>query len=291
MMANRGFFLLALVAIAALLVSTAVFTVSETDLAIKFRFGEIVRADYEPGLHFMTPFVNNVRKFEKRIMTRNYPTDEFLTSEGKQLGIDFYVKWRIADIGDYYRATGGDEEIATVRLGEIVKDGIKGVIARRTIQQVVTAERAEFIGEVLLVAAAGVAELGIELIDVRVKRIDLPPEVSDSVYNRMRQDFVRQATKLRAEGSETSERLKSEADRERTEILAAAYRDAEVLRGEGDSRATGIYASAYSKNAEFYAFYRSLEAYRNSIGGEGDVLVISPDSEFFRYLERAGSKR
>jgi len=135
------------------------------------------------------------------------------------------------------------------------------------------------------------AELGIELIDVRVKRIDLPPEVSDSVYNRMRQDFVRQATKLRAEGSETSERLKSEADRERTEILAAAYRDAEVLRGEGDSRATGIYASAYSKNAEFYAFYRSLEAYRNSIGGEGDVLVISPDSEFFRYLERAGSKR
>jgi modulator of FtsH protease HflC len=289
-MAGRSFYLLALVVLAALLVSMSAFTVRETDLAIKFRFGEIVRSDYVPGLHFMTPLVNNVRKFEKRIMTRNYPTDEFLTSEGKQLGIDFYVKWRISDVATYYQATGGDEEIAAIRLGEIVKDGIKGVIARRTIQQVVTAERSEFIGEVLEVAASGVKELGIELIDVRVKRIDLPPEVSDSVYSRMRQDFARQAAKLRAEGSETSERLKAEADRERTEILAEAYRDAEIVRGEGDAKATDIYAKAYSRNAEFYAFHRSLEAYRKSIGGEGDVLVIAPSGDFFKYLNQAGAR-
>jgi membrane protease subunit HflC len=289
-MGNKGFYFVAIAAVAAFLVSSAVFTVNETEYALKFRFGEIVRADYDPGLHFMTPLVNNVRKFEKRIMTRNYPTDEFLTSEGKQLGIDFYVKWRISDPAAYYRATGGDEEIASIRLGEIVKDGIKGVIARRTIQQVVTAERTEFIGEVLEVASGGVAELGVELIDVRVKRIDLPPEVSDSVYNRMRQDFVRQATKLRAEGSETSERLRSEADRERTEILAAAYRDAEIVRGEGDAKAADTYAEAYERNAEFYAFYRSLEAYRRSLGGENDVLVISPEGEFFKYLDQAQTR-
>ena len=289
-MGNKGFYLIAIAAAAAFLVSSAVFTVTETEHALKFRFGEIVRSDYDPGLHFMTPLVNNVRKFEKRIMTRNYPTDEFLTSEGKQLGIDFYVKWRIADPAAYYRATGGDEEIASVRLGEIVKDGIKGVIARRTIQQVVTAERTEFIGEVLEVAASGVAELGIELIDVRVKRIDLPPEVSDSVYNRMRQDFVRQATKLRAEGSETSERLRSEADRERTEILSAAYRDAEIIRGEGEAKAADTYAEAYNRNSEFFAFYRSLEAYRKSLGGQNDVLVISPEGEFFKYLDQAQSR-
>jgi membrane protease subunit HflC len=151
----------------------------------------------------------------------------------------------------------------------------------------VTAERTEFIGEVLEVASAGVSELGVELIDVRVKRIDLPPEVSDSVYNRMRQDFVRQATKLRAEGSETSERLRSEADRERTEILAAAYRDAEIVRGEGDAKAADTYAEAYNRNAEFFAFYRSLEAYRKSLGGENDVLVIAPEGEFFKYFEQA----
>ena len=220
------------------------FTVRETELAIKFRFGEIVRADYGPGLHFMVPMVNNIRKFERRIVTRNYPSEQFLTSEGKILRIDFYIKWRISDVSTYYQATaGGDEEIAAGRLGSIVKDGIKGVIARRTIQQVVAAERAEFTGEILKTrrrrARAG---SGLQLVDVRVKKIDLPEEVSESVFLRMRQDFDRQAKRLRAEGDENAEKLRAEADRQRTEILAEAYRESEIIRGEGDARSAEIYA-------------------------------------------------
>jgi membrane protease subunit HflC len=290
MAANRNVLILIGVVLLGLLLSSAAFTVRETELAIKFQIGEIVRADYKPGLHFMIPLVNNVRKFDKRIVTRNYPSEQLLTSEGKILRIDFYVKWRINDVGTFYRATGGDEDIAAVRLGEIVKDGLKGLIAQRTIQQVVAAQRVEFIGEILRIAGANTRELGIQLVDVRVKKIDLPEEVSDSVYNRMRQDFARQAAQLRAEGSETSERLKSEADRQRTEILATAYRDAEVVRGEGDAAAAEIYAKAYGRNSEFYGFYRSLQAYRNSLGQDTDVLVISPDSEFFKYLNKPGSK-
>ena len=286
--ANRSVLIVVAALAAGLLLSTAAFTVRETELAIKFQIGEIVRADYSPGLHFMIPLVNNVRKFDKRIVTRNYPAEQFLTSEGKILRIDFYVKWRISDVGNFYRATGGDEDIAAVRLGEIVKDGLKGVIAQRTIQQVVAAQRAEFIGEVLRIAGGNTRELGIQLVDVRVKKIDLPEEVSESVYNRMRQDFARQAAQLRAEGSEISEKLKSEADRQRTEILAQAYREAEMTRGEGDAGAAEIYAKAYGRNAEFYSFYRSLEAYRNSLGLDNDVLVISPDGEFFKYLNKPG---
>ena len=195
-------------------------------MAIKFRFGEIVRADYGPGLHFMLPMVNNIRKFERRIVTRNYPSEQFLTSEGKILRIDFYIKWRIADVSTYYQATaGGDEEIAAGRLGSIVKDGIKGVIARRTIQQVVAAERAEFTGEILKTAEGSTRGLGLQLVDVRVKKIDLPEEVSESVFLRMRQDFDRQAKRLRAEGDENAEKLRAEADRQRTELLAEAYRE------------------------------------------------------------------
>lgn len=286
MMANRAFVGLIALIVAALLFSMATFTVRETELAIKFRFGEIVRADYGPGLHFMLPMVNNIRKFERRIVTRNYPSEQFLTSEGKILRIDFYIKWRIEDIATYYQATGGDEEIAAGRLGSIIKDGIKGVIARRTIQQVVAAERAEFTGEILKIAQDNASGLGLQIVDVRVKKIDLPEEVSESVFSRMRQDFDRQAKRLRAEGDENAEKLRAEADRQRTEILAEAYREAEGIRGEGDAQSAEIYAKAYSRNAEFYSFYRSLQAYRESLGTDSDVLVISPDSEFFKYLNR-----
>jgi len=286
-MSNRGYLAVILVLIAGMAFSAAAFTVRETELAIKFRFGEIVRADYAPGLHFMVPFVNNIRKFERRIDTRNYASEQFLTSEGKILRIDFYIKWRIADVGTYYQATSGDIDIAAGRLGSIVKDGIKGVIARRTIQQVVSAERAELIGEVLKLADVSTRELGLALVDVRVKRIDLPEEVSDSVFDRMRQDFARQAKQLRAEGEENAEKLRAEADRQRTEIIAEAYREAQIIRGEGDARSAEIYAKAYSRNPEFYSFYRSLQAYRDAIGTESDVLVISPDSEFFKYFNRA----
>jgi membrane protease subunit HflC len=252
---------------------------------MKLRFGEIVRADYKPGLHFKMPFYHEVRKFERRITTRNYPSEQFLTSEGKILRIDFYVKWRIADVSRYYPATGGSEDIVSVRLGSIVKDGIKGVIARRTIQQVVAAERTEFTGEILKAAESKTAELGVQLVDVRVKKIDLPEEVSESVFSRMRQDFDRQAKQLRAEGGENAEKLRAEADRQKTEISATAYRESEMIRGEGDAKSADIYARAYSRNAEFYSFYRSLQAYDKSIGTDSDVLVITPDSQFFKYLK------
>jgi membrane protease subunit HflC len=289
-MGSRSYMAAILVGFAALVFSMAAFTVSQTDLAIKFRFGEIVRADYEPGLHFMTPLVNNVRKFDKRVLTEDYPAEQFLTSEGKILKIDFFVKWRISDVSRYYTSTaGGSEDVAARRLGEIVKDGLKGVIARRTIQQVVAAERTEFLGEVLKIAGANVGGLGMTMIDVRVKSIGLPDEVSESVYNRMSQDFARQAAQLRAEGSAVSEQTRADADRQRTETLANAYRDAEKVKGEGDATAADIYAKAYGQNPEFYAFYRGLQAYRKSMSGkQGDVMVLSPDGEFFKYFKEAG---
>ncbi len=288
-MGSRRYAAAILLGFAALVLSMAAFTVNQTDLAIKFSFGEIVRADYKPGLHFMTPLVNNVRKFDRRILTEDYPAESFLTSEGKILKIDFFVKWRISDVSRYYTSTaGGSEEVAARRLGEIVKDGLKGVIARRTIQQVVAAERTEFLGEVLKIAGANVGGLGMTMIDVRVKSIGLPDEVSESVYNRMSQDFARQAAQLRAEGYAVSEQTRAEAERKRTEILANAYRDAEKVKGEGDATAADIYAKAYGKNPEFFSFFRSLQAYRKSLGKQGDVLVLAPDGEFFKYFKESG---
>jgi membrane protease subunit HflC len=266
------------------------FTVKQNELAMRMAFGSIQRSDYQPGLHFMLPLVNNIKKFDKRILTRNYPEEQFLTSEGKILRIDFYVKWQINNVESFYKSTNGDEDVAASRLGAIVKDGLKGLIAKRTIQQVVIAERAEFINELLAVAGANAGELGVRLIDVRVKKINLPDEVSDSVYNRMRQDFSRQAAQLRAEGSGAATQLRAEAERERTEVLAKATKDASIIRGQGDSEAAKIYASAFGRNAEFYSFYRSLQAYRESLGKQGDVLVISPDSDFFKYLNKSSAR-
>jgi len=227
-MANRGFLSIAGLIVVALALAMSTFTVRETELAMKLRFGEIVRADYKPGLHFKAPFYHEVHKFERRITTRNYPSEQFLTSEGKILRIDFYIKWRISDVSRYYIGTGGSEDIAAVRLGSIVKDGIKGVIARRTIQQVVAAERTEFTGEILKAAESKVAELGVQLVDVRVKKIDLPEEVSESVFNRMRQDFDRQAKQLRAEGEENAEKLPAD---QRAEFLKRLRSEAGRLLG------------------------------------------------------------
>jgi len=274
--------------VAVWLLMSAVFQVQETELAIKFRFGEIVKADYEPGLQFMIPVINTARKFDRRVLTRNYPAEQFLTSEGKMLNVDFSVKWRISDVGQYYQATGGDEEAAAARLAEVVKDGLKGVIAKRTIQQVVAAERADFIGDILQFAGQSVGQLGLTLVDVRVKRIDLPTNVSESVFNRMRQDFLRVASQLRAEGDEQAQRIRAEAERERTEALAIGNRDAEKIRGEGDARAAETYARMYQRYPEFYSFHRSLQAYRRAIGQPNDVLVIAPDGEFFQYMKQSG---
>ena len=277
--------------LAALLVlSQSVFTVRATEFAINLQLGEMLRSDYAPGLHVKVPLLQTVSKFEKRLMTRNYPAEQFLTSEGKILNVDFYVKWRIADVAQYYRATGGIEESAAARLAEVVKDGLKGTIARRTIQQVVAAERTELIADVLAFAGNSIKQLGVAIVDVRVKRIDLPDDVSDSVFKRMEQDFARQAAQLRAEGAEQAIKIRAESERQRTEILSAAARDAEKIRGEGDAHSANIFAAATSKNAEFFFFYRSLQAYRKSIGREGDVLVLSPDSQFFKYLRDPSGK-
>jgi membrane protease subunit HflC len=276
--------------VALLLATQSVFVVRETESAINLQLGELVRSDYAPGLHFKVPLMQSVEKFEKRLMTRDYPTEQFLTSEGKILNVDFYVKWRIADLPRYYRATGGNEQVAADRLAEIVKDGLKGTIARNTIQQVVAAERTELIGDVQTFAGNSVKQLGVALIDVRVKRIDLPDDVSDSVFKRMASDFARQAAQLRAEGEEQAIRVRAESERQQTEILSTAARDAEKTRGEGDAKAAAIFATAAGHNAEFFAFYRSLQAYRKTLGREGNLMVVSPDSQFFKYLRDPAAK-
>lgn len=267
----------------------SLFQVSETELAIRTAFGRIVASDYVPGLHAKWPW-EDVHRFEKRIITYPYKGETFLTSENKALIVDFYVKWRVKDAARYFTTTRGIEREAASRLGDNVKDGIKGVVARRTLQEIVVAERAAFTDDMFERASTTVQELGVELIDVRIQAINLPDEVSTSVYQRMEQNFTALGNRLRAEGTGEKERIQAEADRERTELLANAQRDSQKVRGEGDAQAGRIYAQAYNKNAEFYSFYRSLQAYRNSLSQDGDVWVVSPDGDFFKYLQSAGRR-
>lgn len=274
-------------AVAALmLVLTSVFTVDERDLAVKFALGKIVETDFAPGVHFKIPFYNNVERYPRQILTLNNPQEQFLTAEKKNVLVDFFVKWRITDVGQYYRASGGNEALAAQRLLEIMKDGIRGEFAKRTVPQVVAAERRELLDAMLANAREEASSLGIEVVDVRVKRIEFSDEVSESVFNRMRQERARIASELRAQGAESAEQIRADADRQRTVIIATAYRDAEMLKGEGDAAAAQIYADAYRKNPEFFAFYRSLSAYRRSLGQPNDLLVLDAKSEFFRYLKQ-----
>lgn len=284
---------LALVLVAALFIlgSMSLFRVDERDLAVKFRFGEIMDSDFKPGLHVMIPFINNVEKFPKRILTINTPQEQFLTKEKKNLLVDFFVKWRITDINQYYRASGGSEPLAAQRLIEILKDGIRAEFAKRTVPQVVAAERRELLDAMLSGARGNATALGIEIVDVRVKRIEFSDEVSESVFNRMRQERARTASELRAQGAESAEQIRADADRQRTIIVAEAYRDAEIKRGEGDAEATRIYAEAYEKNPEFFAFYRSITAYQNAMGQPSDLLLLDTKSQFFRYLNKSDGRR
>jgi membrane protease subunit HflC len=283
--------LLVVVAAAVIIGLMSVFTVDERDLAVKFRFGEIVSTEFAPGLHLMIPFVNNIRKFPRQILTINNPTEQFLTNEKKNVLVDFFVKWRITNVGQYYRATGGNETLAAQRLLEIMKDGIRGEFAKRTVPQVVAAERRELLDVMLSRARDDADELGIEIVDVRVKRIEFSDEVSESVFNRMRQERARIAAELRAQGAETAEQIRADADRQRTVILATAYREAEKVRGAGDAAAAQIYADAYRKNPAFFSFYRSMAAYRQALGKPNDLLVIDGSSDFFRYLDRPDAPR
>lgn len=278
--------LLILAVAAVILIRMSVFTVDAREYALKFQVGRIVRADYQPGLHFKIPFFENVARYPKTILNYDEDSEErFLTGEKKNVIVDYFVTWRIVDPAQYYRSVQGLEEGAQQRLAAIVKEGIKAAISQRTLQEVVSAQRTELMEEMLAQVRERSPELGIEVVDARVKRINLSDEVSDSVYMRMRQERSAVAMQWRAEGEEEYERVRADADRQRTVILAEAYRDAERIRGDGDARAAEIYAQAYSKDPEFYAFYRSMQAYRESIGKDQDVLVLQPDSEFFKFLQ------
>ena len=259
------------------------FTVDEREHVVMFRFGEIVKSDFQPGLHLKIPFVNNITRYPDRILTYAESEERFLTGEKKNLIVDYFITWRITDPAQYYRSARGDETFAEQRLSAIIREGIKAEFSQRTVQEVVAAERSDLMNQMLVTAHAQAPALGIDVVDVRVMRIELSDEVSGSVFSRMQQERGRVAAQLRAEGEEDAERIRAEADRERTIILAEAYRDAERLRGQGDAQAAEVYAAAYNQDPSFYSFYRSMAAYRSSIGGQQDVLVLSPDSEFFRY--------
>ena len=282
----RNILIVLLVAIL-LLISNSIFTVDQRELALKFRFGEVIKSDYKPGIHFKIPFVNNVGKFPKQILTINNPQELFLTLEKKNLFVDFFIKWKINDVQQYYISTGGDELVASQRLLETVKDGIRSEFAKRTVIEVVSEERDEVMSEMLNAAALNAISLGIELVDVRVKRVELSDEVSESVYNRMRQERARFASELRAEGAEAAAIIKAQADREVTVIIANAYRDSEKIKGDGDASSTNLYAEAYNRDEEFYSFYRSMEAYKNSIGTGNDILVLDGEGDFFKYLKQS----
>ncbi|MDF9393101.1 MULTISPECIES: protease modulator HflC [Methylococcus] len=281
--------IMAVAGAAAVLASLSMFTVSETQKVIRFRLGEIVQSDYTPGIYFQVPFLNNVKKFDGRILTLESRPERFLTSEKKNVIVDSFVKWRVKDVAKYYTTVAGDVIQANIRLDQIVKDAMRSEFSKRTIRELVSSERSQ-IRDVLSSAASPVAEqLGIQIVDVRVMRIDLPSEVSSSVYRRMEAERARVARDFRSRGAEAAERIRADADRQREVILADAYRDSELKRGEGEAAAADIYAQSYGKNKEFFSLYRSLSAYRAAIH-EDDTLVLEPDSEFFRYFKKSTGK-
>lgn len=276
--------LMILVIIVGVLGLSSLFIVSETEYAIKFQLGRIVKADYGPGLHVKLPFVNNVRKFDNRILTLDTNPEQMLTSEQKFVAVDSFVKWRIVDVSRFYTSTQGNEAIAVNRLDSIVKDRIRNQIASRTLVQVISEQRVSTMQDIAQSAGTAAQEFGIEVVDVRIKAIELPDDVRESVFRRMAADRQKEANLYRFEGREEAERISATADREVQVILADAQRDGQRMRGEGDARATEIYAQAYGEDEEFFSFYRSLRAYSNSFGGNQDVMVLDTSSRFFDYF-------
>jgi membrane protease subunit HflC len=280
-----------IVPVGALLLWASVFTVDEREEAILFQFGEIIEADYEPGIRFKIPFVNNVRKFDNRILTIDQKPERFLTQEKKDLIVDSYVKWRIVDVVQYYKTTQGDELVAGRLLYENINNGLRNEFGKRTIQEVIAGDRAQIMDLMTSQASERAKTLGIEVVDVRVKKVDYPERVSNSVYQRMRAEREREARDFRSKGHEASERIQADADRQRSILLAEAYRDSEIARGEGDARATEIYAEAFSQDPEFYKFYRSITAYAKNFSSAGDVILLEPDSDYFRYFKDPSGKQ
>ena len=263
---------------------SAAFIVTETEYAIKFQLGRIVKADYEPGLHFKVPFINNVRKFDSRILTLDTQPEKMITSEQKFVEVDTFVKWRIVDVSRFYTATQGNERVALARLDSIVKDRIRNQIAARTLVEVISEERASTMEDIQTTANLAASEFGVEVVDVRIKSIELPDDVREAIFRRMAADRQKEANLYRFEGREEAERIRSDADRQAQVILAEAERDGQKIRGEGDAQSTDIYANAYGQDEEFFAFYRSLQAYGNSFGSNSDVMVLDPSSSFFEYF-------
>ena len=266
--------------------SNALYVIKETEKGVLLRFGEVVNPDIEPGLHIKVPFVNNVRKFDGRVLTVDAQAERFLTLEKKALIVDSFAKFKVVDTARFYTATNGEIQRATGLLSQRINDGLRNQVGIRTIQEVVSGERDQLMRNITLeLNKLANEELGVVVLDVRVKKIDLPPDVSESVYQRMNAEREKEAREHRAQGQELAEGIRAAADREATVILSEAYRDAETIRGEGDAQATSIYASAFGNDPEFYSFTRSLRAYQYSFQGAGDILLLKPDSDFFKYLK------
>ncbi|MBX3672853.1 MAG: protease modulator HflC [Burkholderiales bacterium] len=279
-----------MVAVVALLVlSMSVYTVDQRKAAIKFQLGEVVSMQTDPGLYFMVPILQNVRLYDTRIQTLDTKDAErFLTSENKNVLVDSFVKWRVIDVRQYYVSVRGDSLAAEARIMQTVNDALRAEFAKRTVHDVVSGERDKIMETVADKVDKDVKGIGVEVVDVRLKRVDLVPEISSDVYRRMESERKRVANELRSTGSAEGEKIKADADRQKQVIVAEAYRDAQRIKGEGDAQATRIYAEAYGRNPEFYSFYRSLEAYRSSLRNKSDVMVLEPNSDFFKYMKNPG---
>lgn len=285
---HLGTFVVVLVALL-VVASLSLFVVDQRQNAIVFRLGEVVRVVTQPGLYFKVPLLDNTRFFDTRILTIDSTEPErFLTSEKKNVLVDLFVKWRITDVRTYYVSVGGDEARARTRLLQTINDSLRAEFGNRTVHEVVSGERNQIMELMRDRANEDASKIGVQVLDVRMKRVDLPQEVSESVYRRMEAERKRVANELRSTGFAESEKIRADADRQREIILAQAYRDAQRLKGEGDAKATAIHAGAYQANPEFYSFYRSLEAYRQSFQSKSDVLVLEPNSEFFKHLKSGG---
>jgi membrane protease subunit HflC len=286
-MNNGRFMVVILLGLGLLVFGLTAFTVNERELAIKLQVGEVVQAGYEPGIHFKIPIIQTVQKFPSRILKIDDEPQRVFTLERTGMQVDYFVQWRIVDEVSFYTSTGGSQFIAIERLREIVRNSVVTEFGKRTVQQAISVEREALMQDMLTTAATTAQGIGIELVDFRVKQVEFVDEAKDSVYNRMREERARVAAQTRGEGREQESLTRSTAEKDRTIILADANKQGQIIRGEGDARAAEIYANAYTQDPEFYAFYRSIDAYRNSMGKSGDVLILDPNNEFFKYLNQS----
>lgn len=286
-MNNGRFMVVILLGLGLLAFGLTAFTVNERELAIKLQVGEVVQAGYEPGIHFKIPIIQTVQKFPSRILKIDDEPQRVFTLERTGMQVDYFVQWRIVDEVSFYTSTGGSQFIAIERLREIVRNSVVTEFGKRTVQQAISVEREALMQDMLTTAATTAQGIGIELVDFRVKQVEFVDEAKDSVYNRMREERARVAAQTRGEGREQESLTRSTAEKDRTIILADANKQGQIIRGEGDARAAEIYANAYTQDPEFYAFYRSIDAYRNSMGRSGDVLILDPNNEFFKYLNQS----